>query len=89
MSLIIGQLEARLAEAQRRLAVLDDAQVEVEWVASCLAGFTAIWDALANNLDQPTKDLLQAYHLVAERRSDPGPRPNLFKRTTAFVREQF
>jgi DNA invertase Pin-like site-specific DNA recombinase/predicted nucleic acid-binding Zn-ribbon protein len=43
----LGHLEARLTEVQRRLVLLEDAEVEVEWVTSCLVGFTKIWDALS------------------------------------------
>jgi cyclopropane-fatty-acyl-phospholipid synthase len=31
-------------------------------------------------------DSLQAYHVVAEKRADRGPRPGVFKRTTQFLR---
>ena len=37
----------RLAEVQRRLTLLDDVQVEVEWVATCLTEFDRVWDALS------------------------------------------
>jgi hypothetical protein len=43
----LGHLEARLTEVQRRLVLLEDAEVEVEWVTSCLVGFTKVWDALS------------------------------------------
>jgi len=31
-------------------------------------------------------DSLPAYHVVAQKRDDPGPRPGLWKRTTQFLR---
>jgi cyclopropane-fatty-acyl-phospholipid synthase len=51
--------------------------------------YRAFWLYLWSGAYVMSRDLLQAYHLVAERRVDPGPRPNLLKRSVAFVREQF
>ena len=44
----LSQLKARLAEVQRRLIVLKDTDVEIEWVKSCLTGFDRVWDTLSS-----------------------------------------
>ncbi len=51
--------------------------------------YRAFWLYLWSGAYVMHKDLLQAYHLVAERRAVPGPRPNFAKRLVAFIREQF
>ncbi|MBI3184658.1 MAG: recombinase family protein [Myxococcales bacterium] len=42
----LARCEARLATAERELANLDALEVEVTWVAQCLADFDKVWDVL-------------------------------------------
>jgi DNA invertase Pin-like site-specific DNA recombinase len=42
----LGRLEARLRDVERRLCLLDDCEVEAEWVSQCLADFNQVWDTL-------------------------------------------
>ena len=43
----LGRLEARLRDVERRLCLLDDCEVEAEWVSRCLADFDQVWDTLS------------------------------------------
>jgi DNA invertase Pin-like site-specific DNA recombinase len=43
----LGRLEARLRDVERRLCILDDCEVEAEWVARCLTDFNQVWDTLS------------------------------------------
>jgi hypothetical protein len=43
----LGRLEARLRDVERSLCILDDCEVETEWVARCLTDFDQVWDALS------------------------------------------
>jgi hypothetical protein len=43
----LGRLEARLREVERRICLLDDCEVEAEWVARCLTDFDRVWDTLS------------------------------------------
>jgi DNA invertase Pin-like site-specific DNA recombinase len=42
----LARCEGQLAAAERELANLDALEVEVGWVAGCLADFDAVWDVL-------------------------------------------
>jgi DNA invertase Pin-like site-specific DNA recombinase len=42
----LGRLEARLRDVERRICLLDDCEVEAEWVSRCLADFNQVWDTL-------------------------------------------
>ena len=43
----LGRLEQRLVEVQRRLALLDQIELEASWVTSCLSRFDTIWETLS------------------------------------------
>ena len=43
----LGRLEARLRDVERRLSLLDDCEVEAEWVSRCLTDFNQVWDTLS------------------------------------------
>jgi hypothetical protein len=45
-NLQLGRLEARLRDVERRICLLDDCEVEAEWVSRCLADFNQVWDTL-------------------------------------------
>lgn len=42
----LGRLESRFAEVQRKLALLDELEIESGWVGTCLQNFDRIWDTL-------------------------------------------
>jgi site-specific DNA recombinase len=44
----LAQLEARLADVQRQLVLLDQNQLEVDWVNKCLRDFDRIWEVLTS-----------------------------------------
>jgi hypothetical protein len=44
----LGRLEARLRDVERRICLLDDCEVEAEWVSRCLADFNQVWDTLSS-----------------------------------------
>jgi DNA invertase Pin-like site-specific DNA recombinase len=43
----LGRLERRLVEVQRRLALLDQIELEASWVTSCLTKFDKVWETLS------------------------------------------
>jgi len=43
----LGRLESRLHDVERRLCLLEDCEVEAEWVSQCLADFDQVWDTLS------------------------------------------
>ena len=43
----LGRLKARLRDVERRICLLDDCEVEAEWVARCLTDFDQVWDTLS------------------------------------------
>jgi hypothetical protein len=42
----LGRLEQRLVAVQRKLAMLDQIELEASWVTSCLTRFDKVWDTL-------------------------------------------
>jgi len=54
----LGRKEQRLAEVERRLALLQQAEVEVGWVVTCLKHFDKVWETLtAQNRALPAPDI--------------------------------
>ena len=53
------------------------------------AVYRAFWLYLWSGAYAFGHDVLQAYHLVAERTENPGPRPNMLRRARHFLRQQF
>ncbi|MFH0899222.1 MAG: hypothetical protein V2A73_01205, partial [Pseudomonadota bacterium] len=42
------RLEQRLGEVHRRLALIEDTELETKWVERCLADFDKVWDTLTH-----------------------------------------
>jgi site-specific DNA recombinase len=43
----LGHQEARLAHVEQALALLDQVEIEAQWVASMLSNFDAVWDTMS------------------------------------------